>query len=57
MNHKRKRPKKQRAGCLYCKPHKGNGVGTHARAKPSDRKRLEATDHQFGRRMRRGTKA
>lgn len=25
MHHKRKRPKKQRAGCLLCKPHKGNG--------------------------------
>jgi hypothetical protein len=25
MNYKRKRPKKQRAGCLFCKPHKGNG--------------------------------
>lgn len=22
MNHKRKRPKNQRAGCLLCKPHK-----------------------------------
>lgn len=21
-NHKRKRPKHQRAGCLFCKPHK-----------------------------------
>jgi hypothetical protein len=26
MHHKRKRPKKQRAGCLFCKPHKGNGM-------------------------------
>lgn len=24
-NHKRKRPKNQRAGCLFCKPWKGNG--------------------------------
>jgi hypothetical protein len=24
--HKRKRPKKRRAGCLLCKPHKGNGL-------------------------------
>lgn len=22
MNHKRKRPKHQRAGCIFCKPHK-----------------------------------
>lgn len=25
MNHKRKRPKNRRAGCLFCKPHKSNG--------------------------------
>lgn len=25
MNHKRKRPKNRRAGCLLCKPHKANG--------------------------------
>lgn len=24
-NHKRRRPKKRRAGCLFCKPHKSNG--------------------------------
>lgn len=24
-NHKRKRPKNARAGCLLCKPHKANG--------------------------------
>lgn len=26
MNHKRKRPKNQRAGCLMCKPQKMNGA-------------------------------
>jgi hypothetical protein len=26
MNHKRKRPKNRRRGCLLCKPHKMNGV-------------------------------
>lgn len=26
MNHKRKRPKNARAGCLMCKPHKANGA-------------------------------
>jgi len=26
MNHKRKRPKNRRAGCLMCKPHKANGA-------------------------------
>jgi hypothetical protein len=25
-NHKRKRPKNRRAGCLMCKPHKANGA-------------------------------
>jgi hypothetical protein len=25
MNHKRKRRKDARAGCLWCKPHKANG--------------------------------
>ena len=25
MNHKRKRPKSRRAGCLLCKSHKRNG--------------------------------
>lgn len=57
MNHKRRRPKKQRAGCLYCKPHKRNGVGSFKKAKAGDRRRLEAATQQVGRRMRRGTKA
>lgn len=26
MNFKRRRAKKQRAGCLFCKPHKRNGA-------------------------------
>lgn len=26
MNHKRKKPKNSRAGCLMCKPHKMNGA-------------------------------
>jgi hypothetical protein len=26
MNHKRKKPKNSRAGCLMCKPNKMNGV-------------------------------
>lgn len=28
MHHKRRRPKNARAGCLYCKSHKGNGVSS-----------------------------
>jgi hypothetical protein len=27
MNHKRKRPKTSRAGCLMCKPHKAKMLG------------------------------
>jgi hypothetical protein len=29
MNHKRKKPKNARAGCLLCKPHKMNGSKPH----------------------------
>lgn len=25
-HHKRRRPKNRRAGCLFCKTHKGNGM-------------------------------
>ncbi len=31
MNHKRKRPKNSRAGCLLCKPWKANGCSGKAR--------------------------
>lgn len=37
MNHKRRRPKNRRAGCLLCKSHKANGA-KHKR-KHSDRRR------------------
>jgi hypothetical protein len=30
-NHKRKRPKNRRAGCLLCKPWKANGFGKRSR--------------------------
>jgi len=39
-HHKRRRAKKQRAGCLYCKPHKGNGVGAD-RTPPSVRRKMQ----------------
>ncbi len=26
MHHKRGRAKRRRSGCLFCKPHKGNGT-------------------------------
>lgn len=30
MNHKRRRPKNARAGCLMCKPHKATWAGKNA---------------------------
>lgn len=36
MNHKRRRPKNRRAGCLYCKTHKANGVGAKAATRARD---------------------
>lgn len=37
-NHKRRRPKHQRAGCLMCKPHKDERRGKKAKA--SDLRRM-----------------
>lgn len=34
MHHKRGRPKNRRAGCLMCKPHKGNGQKRRLEEKP-----------------------
>ncbi len=38
MNHKRKRPKNRRRGCLMCKPHKMNGIVKtyHIRARKAE---------------------
>lgn len=41
MNHKRKRPKHQRAGCLMCKPQKDERGGKEPRDKPSIRRKLQ----------------
>jgi hypothetical protein len=42
MNHKRKRPKQRRAGCLLCKPNKLNDMKTAERLKAKrDWRRLE----------------
>ncbi len=40
MNHKRKRPKSTRAGCLLCKPHKRQGVNA---VRPSVARKLQVT--------------
>jgi hypothetical protein len=39
LNHKRKRPKHQRAGCLMCKPHKDERLTKLPR--PSLRRKLQ----------------
>jgi len=41
VNHKRKKPKHQRAGCLMCKPHKDERVGAKAGQKPSVKRKLQ----------------
>lgn len=44
MNHKRRRPKSRRSGCLLCKPHKGNGChgsGRHDGLSMSNLKRRQ----------------
>jgi hypothetical protein len=35
-NHKRRRPKHQRAGCLWCKPHKHEAESGSMAAQPFD---------------------
>lgn len=48
-NHKRKRPRSQRAGCKMCKPWKGNGVGKDGELfeKHSDHNRRQAAFHEI----------
>jgi hypothetical protein len=56
MNHKRKRPKNRRAGCLLCKPHKANGAKgreesqTVQERKARERTAEEIADYQRSRR-------
>lgn len=42
MNHKRRRPKHQRNGCLMCKPHKDER--RKKEPAPSARRRMQSTD-------------
>lgn len=46
MNHKRHRPKVQRAGCIMCKPWK---AGLAAPFRPSERRVLQGTAEQLSR--------
>lgn len=45
MNHKRKRPKNQRAGCLLCKPQKANGAD---RRTVQEMRRDNSDRHDYG---------
>lgn len=40
-NHKRRRPKNRRAGCILCKPHKANGAKNNYKEKASVRRKLQ----------------
>jgi len=42
MNHKRRRAKNRRAGCLLCKPHKGNGMKGRRQHEPLHTKKSRA---------------
>lgn len=45
MNHKRKRPKHQRSGCLMCKPWKDERGISKSHSRPiSDRRKLQSDD-------------
>lgn len=37
MNHKRRRPKNRRSGCLMCKSHKVNGAKQHRHGREAGR--------------------
>jgi len=49
MNHKRHRPKNRRAGCLFCKPHKANGVDMPK----AQEARMRITEREFRERTHR----
>ena len=44
MNHKRRKPKSKRAGCLMCKPQKRQGSKLTDREKMSVRRRIIAAE-------------
>ena len=47
-HHKRRRPKNRRAGCLLCKPWKGNHAkGSRDSLRIQERKALEAYKHEI----------
>lgn len=46
MNHKRRRPKSTRAGCLLCKPWKRQGAPLKDRTKVGILRKLQSADEQ-----------
>ena len=46
VNHKRKRPKSRRAGCLLCKPHKANGTKGTRDAQTRQEQRGRASERE-----------
>lgn len=49
MNHKRGRPKSARGGCLFCKPHKHQGMKKVPRSKRARAALAERIDLDVGR--------
>ena len=47
MNHKRRRPKNQRNGCLMCKPWKANGVAKLEHFTASEQRKMQEGPAQF----------
>lgn len=48
MNHKRRRPKNRRSGCLLCKMHKMNGFcQRHKNMRTGNLRRYQAGTHQM----------
>jgi radical SAM superfamily enzyme len=45
-HHKRRRPKKRRAGCLFCKPHKGNGTKGSRAAQTLQEQRARVSERE-----------
>jgi hypothetical protein len=54
MNHKRKRPKNRRGGCLLCKPWKVNGFATERQngERFSDHRRRHIADNAIAEMVR-----
>jgi hypothetical protein len=46
MNHKRKKPKHQRAGCLMCKPQKDERVAKAERELPRDKRKTQKSKEE-----------